>query len=119
MERIEKVLDDMCISYDIKEKEALVEFWTDTAGQTIPVQIEYDGTPEDFVEKFAEYAENYDVDDEVEIFVGMRGENGVPESVRDLIDYCQEAKDTLMEISEKLKKALNGEDFNNEEDNDD
>ena len=71
------------------------------------------------VEKFAEYAQKYDVDDEVEIFVGMRGENGVPKSVRDLIDDCQEAKDTFMEISEKLKKALNGEDFNNEEDNDD
>ncbi|MEE3484575.1 MAG: hypothetical protein VZQ98_09680 [Bacteroidales bacterium] len=106
MKRIEEVLDNMGISYEIKKDSALIEFWTDTAGQDIPVEIDYDGTVENLVDKFTAYAENYDVDDEVEIYVNMRGENGVPSSIRELLDDCQEAKDTLMEIANNLNNAI-------------
>lgn len=106
MKRIEEVLDNMGISYEIKKDYALIEFWTDTAGQDIPVEIDYDGTVENLVDKFTAHAENYDVDDEVEIYVNMRGENGVPSSIRELLDDCQEAKDTLMEIANNLNNAI-------------
>lgn len=115
MERIEEVLEEMNIKYEFEEKlpypgkdswYGLVEFWTDTAGQDIPTEIEFDGAAEDFVDKFAEAAERYDVDEEVELFVDMRGKNGVPNTVRELLDDCQEAKDTLMEIAKKLKDVL-------------
>ena len=92
--------------YEIKKDSALIEFWTDTAGQDIPVEIDYDGTVENLVDKFTAYAENYDVDGEVEIYVNMRGENGVPSSIRELLDDCQEAKDTLMEIANNLNNAI-------------
>jgi hypothetical protein len=36
----------------------------------------------------------------------MRGENGVPSSIRELLDDCQEAKDTLMEIANNLNNAI-------------
>lgn len=108
MERVEKVLDDMGVNYKINANEAFVEFWTDTAGQDIPVDIEYDGTPEDFARKFSEYADAYDVDDEVEVYVGMRGKNGVPNTVRELMDSCQEAKDTLTEIAKNVSQAVFG-----------
>ncbi len=107
---IKEALENMSVNYEIKDKNAFVEFWTDKAGQDIPVEIEYDGTPEDFVKKFTEYAESYDVDDEVECYVDMRGKNGVPGTIREIIDDCQEAKDTLMELSENLKKAIMEED---------
>jgi len=90
----------------IEKDSALIEFWTDTAGQDIPVEIDYDGTVENLVDKFTAYAENYDVDDEVEIYVNMRGENGVPSSIRELLDDCQEAKDTLMEIANNFNNAI-------------
>lgn len=106
MKRIEAVLDEMSINYDIEKDHALIEFWTDTAGQDIPVEIDYDGTVEDLVEKFVEYANNYDVDDEVKVYVNMRGQNGVPNTVRELLDDCQEAKDTLMEIADELQNAI-------------
>lgn len=106
MKRIEKVLDEMNIKYEINKDNALIEFWTDTAGQDIPVEIDYDGTVENLIDKFAIYAENYDVDEEVECYINMRGKNGIPSSVRDLIDDCQEAKDTLMKIADKLKNAI-------------
>jgi hypothetical protein len=106
--KIEQVLENSGVRYKLGSatEEALVEFWTDTAGQDIPTEFEYDGTPEDFVFRFAEAAENYDVDDEVELYVGLRGQRGVPNTVRELLDDCQEAKDTLMELADKLQKAV-------------
>ena len=106
MKRIRKALDDMGIKYDIKKKSALVEFWSDTTGQDIDIEFEFDGTPEDFVCQFTDGAENYDVDDEVEFFAGMRGKDGVPETIRELLDGCQEVKDTLLDIARQLKEAL-------------
>lgn len=106
MKRIEKVLEEMGIKYDIRKDYALIEFWTDTAGQDIPVELNYDGSVEDLVKHFIEYAENYDVDEEVELYAKYRGQRGIPDSIRVLLDDCQEAKDTLMEISDKLQKAI-------------
>jgi len=111
MKRIEEVLNNENVRYDYHENEdgtyyGLVEFWTDTAGQDIPTEIEFDGTAEDFVKKFCEVAEGYDVDDEVEVFVPMRGERGIPCRVMDIVKDCQEAKDTLMKIAGKLQKAI-------------
>ncbi len=106
MKMIEDILDSLDISHQIEENFALIEFWTDTADQDIPTSFEYDGTPEDFVEQFSERAEAYDVDEEVELYASMRGKNGVPETIKELMEDCKEAKDTLMEISEKLKSAM-------------
>jgi len=109
-EEIYDVLDNMDVMYDTNcwdsETEALIEFWTDTAGQDIPTEFDYDGTPEDFVKQFTERAEYYDVDEEVEIYADMRGRNGVPNTVRELLNDCQEAKNTLMEIATKLQEAI-------------
>lgn len=93
---------------------SLVEFWTDTAGQDIPVEIDFDGTKEDFCEKFTEYAENYSVDDEVEIYVGMRGKDGVPNTVKDLLDDCKEAKETLMQLSRYFQTEIRDITFSRE-----
>ena len=49
------------------------------------------------------------MDEEVELYVNMRGQNGVPSTVRELLDDCQEAKDTLMKIAEKLQTAIKDE----------
>ena len=109
-EEIYDVLDDMNVRYDTNycgsETEAIIEFWTNTAGQDIPTEFDYDGSPEDFVKQFTEMAKMYDVDEEVEVYVDMRGRNGVPNTVRELLDDCQEAKDTLMKIADELQKTI-------------
>jgi len=103
--KIKEILEKKGIKYEIRPKEGygLVEFWTDTAGQDIPTEFDFDGTPEGFVKEFVERAENYDVDEEVELFASMRGKRGVPDTIRELIDDCQEAKDTLLDIAKALK----------------
>ena len=97
-------LDEQVSKYDIDDTSAWLEFWTDTAGQDIYVEWDYDGSVNDFIDKFYEYADNYDVDDEVELYAGMRGQRGVPSSIRELLDDCQEAKDTLMAIADGMYK---------------
>ena len=106
MDRIKEVLEDLGVKYNIDDNEACVEFWTDTAGQDIPTEFEFDGTAEDFVKQFSEKAEHYDVDNEVELFAPMRGTRGIPDSIKELQEDCQEAKDTLMSIAKKLNRAL-------------
>lgn len=112
MKRVEKILDALDVKYDYHKNEhsddwyGIVEFWTDTAGQDVPTEFDFDGTAEDFVKKFCEAAESYDVDEEVEVFASMRGENGVPSTIRELLTDMQEAKATLMDIAEHLKMAI-------------
>lgn len=106
MDKITALLDDMGIKNNIDNTYAIIEFWTDTAGQDISVVIDYDGTVNDLVNKFSDYAENYNVDEEVELYVNMRGQNGVPSTIRELLDDCQEAKDTLMNIATKMKEII-------------
>lgn len=81
-----------------------VEFWTDTAGHDFFVDSTT-SDPEEFIEQFIEYANDYDVDEEIEYYINMRGKNGVPSTVRELLDDLQETKDTLMKIADRLKEA--------------
>lgn len=113
MKRIEEALSEMDVKfeYTLPTEDTcgyvLIEFWTDTAGQDVPYEYDgWDGTAEDLVKDFVRHAENYDVDEEVELFVDMRGQNGVPSTVREILDDCQEAKDTLMKIAEKLQAVI-------------
>lgn len=103
LQKVLDLLEEEGCKVSVKGKDACVEFWTDTAGQDIVTEFEFDGTTEDFVKQFSERAEGYDVDTEVELFVGMRGKNGVPDTVSGLIADCQEAKDTLMSLAGKIK----------------
>ena len=112
MERICNLLNEMGIKNEINENFALIEFWTDTAGQDIPVEIDFDGTVSDLVNKFSNYAENYNVDDEVELYANMRGTKGIPATIRELLDDCQEAKDTLMDIARKMQLVIKTKDIN-------
>ena len=108
---IEGILKEKGVKYEIKpeEKRGSVEFWTSTAGQDIPVEFDFDGTPKDFIEQFANRADLYDVDEEVALFTSMLGKNGIPATVKELIDDCQEAKDKLMDIAAALMKLINPE----------
>lgn len=107
MERIYNVFDEMGVGIKDYDNSVMVEFWTDTAGQDIIVEFDYDGTPEDFIEEFNYKADAYDVDEEVELYINSLGKRGVPSTVRVLVEDCEEAKETLMEIADRLNKVYN------------
>lgn len=55
-------------------------------GEDWYVVVWFDGTDEDFIDQFDRIYQNFDVDEELEVFMECRGKNGVPTSVRDLLE---------------------------------
>jgi hypothetical protein len=74
----------------------------------------YDGTDEDFIQKFETLVEYFDPDEEAEIFIEMRGKNGVPDSIRDIINdqewKLETLKTTLKELHEEFEEPEEPED---------
>lgn len=66
------------------------------------VTITYDGTDEDFIREFKTYADYFDVDEEVEIWVDSRGKNGVPSSIRALVEDAEWKEETLKNTADDL-----------------
>lgn len=66
------------------------------------VTITYDGTDEDFIREFKTYADYFDVDEEVEIWIDSRGKNGVPSSIRALVEDAEWKEETLKNTADDL-----------------
>lgn len=75
------------------------------AGEDVIIAIWYDGTSKDFIQKFRGYAEDFDADEHAEMWVDSRGKNGVPSTIRELIEDADEIKSMLLDMSEKLEAA--------------
>lgn len=58
--------------------------------------IWFDGTDEGFIEAVRKRYENFDVDEEAEVWIENRGKNGVPNSIKALIKDA-EWKETMLE----------------------
>ena len=91
--------------YDVCEQDGQfyieLEHYT-PAGEDFVFLIWFDGTNEGFIDKFYEYYQCFDVDEEASIFIENRGNNGIPSSVRTILED-QEYKDKFLEkVSDKL-----------------
>lgn len=51
------------------------------------------------------YANNFDVDDHVLMWAEHRGENGVPNSIRELLDDAVAIQDMLNELADALEEV--------------
>lgn len=75
--------------------------------EDVMISFEFDGTDEDFIKQFNEYVENFDIDDHAEMYIPMRGQNGVPDSISDLVEDAKWIKNTLTEVGSKLRDLEN------------
>jgi len=66
--------------------------------------IHFDGTNQGFVEAVRNRADNFDVDEEAEIWIEGRGENGVPNRIKDLVEDAEWKKTTLKELANDLEE---------------
>lgn len=107
-DELKKVLDELDVKYDLREGYFLLEFWTDTAGQDICYELDSDNA-EEIIKGFTEYAEEYDVGEEVSVYEGSRGEGGVPADYETLVADIKEAKETLLKIADRLKEGVKDE----------
>lgn len=103
-----RVIDDFefgVIDNEIQDGENYItlERFTPAGEDWCPI-IWFDGTNEGFVESVRKLYENFDVDEEAEIYIENRGKNGIPSSIRTLINDAEWKEDVLGELAEELEK---------------
>ena len=94
-----------------QDDEYYIELYQDTpAGEDWHVTIWFDGNDNSFINSFREYVESFDVDEEVEIWIGSRGKNGVPNSISVLVKDAEWKKETLGKMLKDLEDLDENED---------
>jgi len=78
-------------------------------GEDWYVIIWFDDTEEDFIKSVRTYADNFDVDEEVEPYIEMRGQRGVPNSISALLEDAKWKEKTLEDLADALE-AIDSED---------
>lgn len=78
-------------------------------GEDWYVIIWFDDTDEDFIRSVRTCADNFDVDEEAEPYIEMRGQRGVPNSIADLIEDAKWKEKTLDDLADALE-AIDSED---------
>ena len=73
-------------------------------GEDVIIPLIYDGTEEDFIRQFERYADGFDAEEHAEMWIEGRGKNGVPESIKNLLEDAEWQKEMLLEVA----KDLNG-----------
>ena len=76
------------------------------AGEDWSVCIWFDGTNKDFIKSIEKLVENFDIDEEVEPYIEIRGTRGVPKSVRTLIEDAEWKLETLQSLVDDLDEYL-------------
>lgn len=79
-----------------------IEFFS-PEGEDVCECIFYDGTDEGFIKAFRINAVNFDTEEHAELWVNSRGQNGVPESIKDLIADAEWIKNTLLSVADGLE----------------
>lgn len=105
--------------YSNHHKEYCVEINQSTdLGEDWWLTLWYDGSDEDFIQKFETLVEYFDPDEEAEIYIDMRGKNGVPDSIRDILDdqvwKLETLKTTLKELNEEFEEYPDTDDEDEE-----
>lgn len=108
-EKIINVLEDndisLCGDIELYDEEYSVGLETySPEGEDVIISFYYDGTEENFVKQFNEYANDFDVDEHVELYVGNRGKHGIPNSISTLLKDAEWIKDTLTNVGTKLNE---------------
>lgn len=66
----------------------------------------YHLVPEVFIKEVRSYADNFDIDEHAAMWIESRGRNGIPSSIRTLIDDADNIKTMLDELADELDKLI-------------
>lgn len=78
-------------------------------GEDVIVSLIYDGTEEDFIREFISYANDFDAEEHAEMWIECRGKNGVPNSIKNLLEDAEWIKSILGEVADDLENIDNDE----------
>jgi len=75
------------------------------AGEDFGIVVDFDinAPVKSFIKDLEYIADDFDVDEHVELWVDSRGKNGVPNTVRELVEDAEAIKEMLYELAEALK----------------
>lgn len=91
--------------YQEKDEDVYIELNQYTpAGEDWQRTIWFDGTDEDFINSMRKFVYEFDVDEEVEIWIGSRGKNGVPSSIKVLVEDAEWKYKQLENLLEALER---------------
>lgn len=76
--------------------------WFSPAGEDVIIVVWFNGTNSGFVDGFTKYAADFDPDEHAEMWVESRGKNGVPSTIRQLIDDADAINAMLEETAIEL-----------------
>lgn len=76
------------------------------AGEDWFMEFPLTGADEDFVKAIRAYADDFDVDEEAAVWVERRGQNGVPSSIRTLVEDAEWKKRALGMLANCLEDCL-------------
>ena len=76
-------------------------------GEDVIVSLIYDGTDEDFIKAFRSYAEDFDAEEHAKMWIESRGNDGIPDSIKDLLEDAEWIKSTLEEVADDLEDLDN------------
>lgn len=79
------------------------------------VGIVFDETEKDFASEVGIYYMGFDPDDEVELYIQNRGKNGIPNSIRALLDDQDWKDEKLKSLSDALDDYIYNKDEDDEE----
>ena len=108
-DEIVEILEDRGFYCDGKIHKQSIRYYVDFS-QSTPLGedwseiIWFDGSKEGFVEAVRNRANDFDVDEEVEVWIACRGENGCPSSIEALVEDAKWKEEQI----EKLADALEG-----------
>lgn len=81
------------------------------AGEDFLMIIDFDAEnqAETFLKDLQEYAENFDIDAHVEMWLPERGKGGCPSTARELVEDAEAIVEMIKELHEELENVLNPE----------
>lgn len=105
---IAEILEDNGFSYDeVEEQDGkyYIELNNGTPeGEDWWVTVWFDGTDKSFVDAVEEITTNFDIDEEVEIWIPSRGQNGVPSSISALVHDAEWKLEQLESLLSDLQR---------------
>lgn len=75
-------------------------------GEDFIFTVWHNGTSKGFINAFGRESLNFDVDEHVEVLIPYRGKNGVPESIRALVEDAEDIQAILSRTEKELWELL-------------
>lgn len=107
-EEIMDVLENNGINVEKTDEknEYMLEWWSN-AGEDMVDYVTAQNDKE-FADRYREIALDFNADDHAEMYVNMRGKNGVPQTIRELIDDADSIQEFYSNVSKEIDKVVYG-----------